>query len=206
METVHEEQRHGLVIKISQDEDPQSPDEYGDDNLFLVGYHRDFTVERDKVITKQGLIDCLAKPENLDPEALDRVKAFKEKYHIFGLEAYIHSGVCLALSHEGGFPDRQWDVSQLGAVFLAKSEWKTWKQAHRTAQGHIEGWNDYLSGNVYGYVVTTQDGEDIESCWGFQGNYDAQYGALSEARSIVDSLTKKGKTDHKGQYLMAGIA
>ena len=52
------------------------------------------------------------------------VKELEKKYHIFGLEAYIHSGVVLALSSECNFSDRQWDVLQLGAVFVARKEWK----------------------------------------------------------------------------------
>ncbi len=44
---VHEEKyKGGLTVKVYVDTDAQSPEEDGDDGLFLVGYHRDFTVDR----------------------------------------------------------------------------------------------------------------------------------------------------------------
>jgi len=60
----------------------------------------------------------------------------------------------------------------------------------------------YLSGNVYGFQVLDQAGEHLESCWGFSGGYDEEGGALIEARAVVDHLTNKGATDHRGQELM----
>ena len=64
----------------------------------------------------------------------ERLGELNKKYFYFGLEAYIHSGVVLALSHEGNFPDRQWDVSQLGLVFVAKTEAKTREKARKLAE------------------------------------------------------------------------
>jgi hypothetical protein len=110
--------------------------------------------------------------------------------------------VALALSKEGNFPDRQWDVSQLGFIFCDKKTWRTKAEARETAQSYIETWNDYLSSNVYGYVIETKAGEEVESCWGFYGDYDAKDGVISEAKSVVDHLTQKGKCDHTGQMLL----
>ena len=200
-DAVHEEKFRDLDIKIYRDENAESPDEWGDENLFLVGYHRDFCVERDDIITKQELIDCFTDPKRLEEIELQVVKNTKKKYHIFGLEAYIHSGVSLALSYKGNFPDRRWDVSQLGAVLCAKAEWKTEKKARTMALSHIKTWNDYLMGNVYGYVIEDKD-EHIDSCYGFYGDHDGKHGALAEARAVIDAMTTKGKTDRHGQLLM----
>lgn len=158
----------GLVVKLIQDSDAQSPREYGDTGLFLVANHRDFYVP------EPG-----EKRVNGDFESL--VERWKKTHWIFPLEAYIHSGVVLALSHEGNFPDRQWDVSQLGAVFAAKDEWRLRKSARKAAQGYVETWNQYLSGDVYGVVIEDEAGNDLESCWGFYGLEYAQTEALSMA-------------------------
>jgi hypothetical protein len=53
----------------------------------------------------------------------------------------------LALSHEGNFPDRQWDVSRLGLVFAAKKEARAQaeyfirehKKNLKTAEGMVMG-------------------------------------------------------------------
>jgi hypothetical protein len=155
---------------LVQDEDARSPDEDSDDNLFLVGYHRDFTVERDKIITKNQAVALFRN----DKEDEDYRQDLADKYHLFGLEAYIHSGVVLSLSHEGNFPDRQWDVSQLGLVLVAKEEWPDEKEARKAALSLIETWNQYLSGDVYGIVKETYNKKkeqlDHDSCWGYFGH------------------------------------
>jgi hypothetical protein len=45
----------GYKINIYQDDDAQSPDDWGDDDVFLVHYHREFAVRRDDIITEE---DC----------------------------------------------------------------------------------------------------------------------------------------------------
>jgi hypothetical protein len=113
------------------------------------------------------------KSQDFDECLNDEAKDYCKKYHIFGLEAYIHSGVSLSLSHEGNFPDRQWDVSQLGLVFASKKEWKSRAKARKAALGLIETWNCSMSGDVYGCVREEydQDKKQIkeDSCWGFYG-------------------------------------
>lgn len=178
---IHQETRNGLTIKIIPESDPIRPDEIGDDSLFLVAGHRQFFV---------------AGPKDYSPEK------YTSTHWRFNLEAYIHSGVVLALSNEGQFPDRSWDVSQLGVVFVSREYWRTANEAREAALSLIESWNDYLSGNVYGYQVLDA-GAVIESCWGYPGDYDQKDGVLDEARAIVDIMTNKGKTDASGQFLFA---
>lgn len=167
----------GCTISIAQDENPQSPNEWGNEELFLVGYHRDFTVKRDKIITKSDAVDIV----NCEGDN----SHITDKYYCFGLEAYIHSGVVLALSQEGSFPDRQWDVSQLGLVLVSKLEFNTKEKARKAALSLIEEWNDYLSGNVWGFMVRDKNSKLLDSCWGFYGD-EGKEEALKEAKEHVD--------------------
>ena len=252
MENIHEEKYNGLLIRISQDDDPLHPqDDFDFTNIFLVGYHRDFWVEAPRpslpkeqwtlsdhksVCTSCGQRNFTSVKETgntcgkcgeanrIDKTFYKETKAqpmfskneliaFLQKrtydynfdfkaFHVFPLEAYIHSGVCLALSREGDFPDRRWDVSQLGAVLVSKKEARTKAKARTIALGLIKTWNDYLSGNVYGFEIEDASGQVIDSCWGFYGDYEAKGGALAEAKSIIDNMTHKGTTDHNGQLLL----
>ena len=177
---VEQEEYQGYKINIYQDDCTESPEDWGDDNLFLVGYHRDFYVDNHKKITKELARTIANNGIDEDGETSETAKDYMKKYHIFGLEAYIHSGVSLALSHEGNFPDRQWDVSQLGLVFVSKKEWRLRASARKAALGLIETWNDYLSGAVYGYLIENPDGEESGGCWGFWG-YDYEKSGLMEA-------------------------
>lgn len=202
--TVHTEKVGNLTIRIEYDMDPQSPDTWGDDGLFLVGYHRDFTVYRDKVVTED---QCRALLSG-DYEDVDKntIKELKKIYHIFPLEAYIHSGVALYLANECQV-DRAWDVSLLGAVFVSRQEWKTREKAEKAARGLIETWNDCLSGNVYGYVVGDERGEHLDSCYGFIRDYNTEGGCLDEARAIAKHYnTPEAIAERAAKYKAEDIA
>lgn len=192
MEAIKTFKHKGLSIKIYQDEDAQSPKEWDNENVLLVGYHRDFYVENSR-ITKQVAIDYA------NNEKTEEVMAIKKQYHIFGLEAYIHSGVVLAISQEGNFCDRRWDVSQLGLVLVSKEEAKTKAKAKKIAKGLTEEWNEYLSGNVYGYTVDGGGG-----CWGFYGDIEKS-GIIESAKEEAEMLAKEMIEKHlkrlKGQIL-----
>lgn len=54
------------------------------------------------------------------------------------------------------------------------------------SKGSIQLFEDWAFGNVYGYEVLDANGENIDSCWGFFGDYDTPYSALSEAKSAAD--------------------
>ena len=61
-------------------------------------------------------------------------------------------------------------------------------------EGEVETYDDYLTGNVCGFVVEDDDGEHVDSCWGFYGT-EGQKEAMSEAKGIVDGLA-----DERDQY------
>lgn len=241
-------------INIYQDEDARSPEEDGDDNLFLVGYYRDFTVDRGRcelvtifpeekfteapdkqqyaagygwksykeakaagLINKQvrrgryvpGISQDLARSianngKDEDGEICYEAQEYLKKYHVFGLEAYIHSDVRLALSREGNFPDRQWDVSQLGLVFASKEEWRLRKSAEKAARALLEYWNDYLSGSVYRYMIETPDGEEVGGCGGFYGYDHTKSGLIESAEAEIEEL-KKECTEVKEMAQLAGM-
>ena len=178
----------GVKINIYQDEDAESPDNWGNKDVFLVAFHRDFWVQRDG-FGKEVCIQ-LATGE----EKGERAKEIEKEYHWFGLEAYIHGGVSLALSYEGNFVDRQWDVSQLGLVFVSKKEARSRKKAKEIAESLIETWNNYLSGQVYGYMIETGEGEQ-GGCWGFYGDWEKS-GLLEEAKGEVDEIIREKTEKH----------
>jgi len=183
-EAVESFNHKGYKVSIYQDMDPRSPDEDKNEDLFLVGFHSDFTVRRDgfgKFVAAQAFKDRdKFLDDELDEHQKGVVRYVKKAYHIFGLEAYIHSGVVLAISREGNFPDRRWDVSQLGAVFVSKKEWPDKAKARKAALSLIREWNACLSGDVYGYVVEKEvtcdkckhtDLDHIDSCFGYVGDF-----------------------------------
>ena len=152
-------QHNGYTVRIIADEDAEPP-ENDDNGLFIVTTrNRYFELLHDKQDAQQCRED-----EDLC-----------KKYWIFPLRAYVHSGVALSLYGGGQFSD-PWDSGQIGFVFAAKSEWRYERRerkkcvsAHKAAESYVEAWNQYLSGDVWGYVIETPDGEHVDSCWGFYG-------------------------------------
>ena len=173
METaIYTEKYKGCNISIYPDNDCESPDNWGDDSIFLCGFHRDFYVT----------------PHDI--KSSEDIDKYKDTHHIFALTAYIHGGVALSLSSDGyPFNDR-WDSCQVGVVFVEKKWKRLRKSAEKSASGLVDTWNDYLSGNVYGYIAEESD----DSCWGFYGDYNSS-GILEEARSNIDfHVDKKRKS------------
>lgn len=179
----HDIEYNGYRIEIIQDEDACSPQEDGDcDDHFLIFDHRDFCVK------VEGW-----NPQDVFDNYWSKGIRFVDGYHIFGVEAYIHGGVSLALKSSVkalNFPDRRWDVSFRGFIFIKRVKGWSWKRekAYTIAESVIKEWDQYLRGDVYGYVIT-KEGERIEdgSCWGY---YGADY-CLEEAKSLIDHLIKQ---------------
>jgi hypothetical protein len=179
----------GYKIRIYPDTDPMPPDDWGDNNLFLAHYHRDCWITGPK--NKNKSLVCTEKilgyiyTKNADDYDQSGAEALLATHHVFAVAAYIHSGVFLSLDG-GEFPDQRWDVSHVGAVFAAKSEFPDRDKARICAEGLVQSWNEYLSGAVYGFCAGDDDDEScIASCCGFSGDYDTS-GLLDEAKGSID--------------------
>lgn len=189
MESVYTEKYKNCLIKIEQDTDYSDDYMYNEDlECFLVHYHRDLEVKRDIVITDNELRNYFAG---------EKIEAQKD-YHIFAVKSYIHSGISLALEESGRmYPDEGWDVSHCGAVLVSKKEYKDKQKAYKRAEALIETWNDDLSGNVYGFTTEDEEnGIDIDSCWGFYGNYEKS-GIIDEAKASIDNYIKNEREKAK---------
>lgn len=164
--TAHTETYKGLTITITADEYPHSPDDWGNTDAFIVYDHRDFSVER----------------KGFDPETIYKHLANGGKlfdgYHVFPLYAYIHSDVALSLRRSSYPFTCQWDTSLRGFVLVKRQKgWSyTRDKATKIAQALVTEWNDYLSGNVWSFKVTDKNGNTLDSCAGYYGDYDAEEG------------------------------
>ena len=150
----------GYRIRIVQDEDYQSPNDWGNEDLFLVYDHRQFLVER-KGFSPSRIYDYMWAKEQVDDnndsdgDYKEEMESYSEyeAYWIFPVDAYIHSGVHLSLANTRDYPDRRWDVSTSGYVLAKKECWKDVEDAYKVAESLIEEWNQCLSGEIYGFVV-----------------------------------------------------
>ena len=214
MDAIHEEKYRDLNIKIYQDEDPESPREW--DNLGkMICWHRNYDLgDKHNYDEIPDFIYCLAEEagvsfddlENRTTEELTLILKSKG-YRLKPLYLYDHSGITISTAP---FSCR-WDSGQVGYIYvdpaMIRKEYgnsedpEILKRVNTVLDGEVYIYDQYVRGNVYGFMITDQDGQDIDSCWGFYGDYEDKDGALSEAHRVIDSLTNKGKTDHHGQHI-----
>ena len=48
-------------------------------------------------------------------------------------------------------------------------------------RGEVAEYDQYLTGQVYGYVIEDEDGDHVDSCWGFIGGLDYVRTSAKEA-------------------------
>lgn len=216
-EIAHTEEYKGYKINIYYSEDYDSPNDWGDDNLFLVYSHRQFDVRRqpfkpyeiaeyfnhknniEKLLNGRNKSDLLADEQEAlieEEDYLNQYYDYEAEYWVSPVEAFIHSGVTLSLFHDK--KQCQWDSSVSGFIFAKRDEFPTEESAICVMESLIEEWNQYLSGEVYGFEVIKEDfcshcstttEELIDSCSGYYGDYK-ESGCLDEARHVINNLTK----------------
>lgn len=216
----------GYKIKIRPDEDSESPDDWRDDNLFLVYDHRQFYVERAGFAPQSIYHYLYAKNivesgDDVDSNYKEELESYYEygNFHIFLVEAYIHSGVSLSLF--SGTKQCRWDSSISRYILASKEEFESEEVAKNAAEGLIETWNQYLCRDVWRFIIEKPNTtysiskDDLEKILD-ENNYidkdefyniamedqdweevDSCWGfygedaAIDEAKAVINNLTKE---------------
>lgn len=115
---------------------------------------------------------------------------------ILPLYLYDHSGITISTSPFGC----QWDSGQIGWVFCTKEEMDSnWielsgqdkeERSEVLLKGEVETYDQYLTGDVYGYKVFKVDTcdkghtheEELDSCWGYYGEDEC----MNEGVSVME--------------------
>lgn len=195
MEAVKKISYKGMTIEIYHDENAESPDDCGNEDCFIIYSHRSFSVQVDG-FDDEEINECWLKKENYKHSKFNNTtkKYEHSTYRIYPLFAYIHSGVALSIKRDYYPFTCNWDTSMSGFVLVKIQKAWTFRksQSLKVAQSVVNEWNHYLSGEVYGYITKDKNNNDIDSCWGFYGDYDKS-GIIDEAESVIDFEVNKIK-------------
>lgn len=178
---------NGRKIEIHQDEDPM-----------------DVRKEFDNL----GKMLCFHSRYNLGDEHSFNVDETKEIYNdenniALPLFVYEHGGITM---NTKGF-ECPWDSGQVGIIFVTKEDVRKeykWKRISKSRlasiysylKNEIETYDDYISGNVYGYTT------DDDSCWGFYGYNHEESGLLEYARNAIDCyIAEKEKAEKEADTI-----
>lgn len=89
----------------------------------------------------------------------------------FLVSAYEHSGIVYSLRGEG--MRCRFDISDVAGIMLWQDKPKDlgpMADREKYARGFLESYNAWVNGEVYGYMITDENGADVDSCWGFIGD------------------------------------
>ena len=169
-----------MVLEIHQDIDPINPrKEYYTLGVMYCWHHRYILGDEQP---KQDLCDFY-------------LQELSDNGHVLNLYLYDHGDLSMSTTP---FSDR-WDSGQVGFIHMLKAvqikEGFTDEQALEYLKEEVETYNQYLSGEIYGFELYTLEAcetcghmEKTEgnSCWGFYGHDHKKSGLLDCAG--IDSL------------------
>ena len=178
--------------QIVTDDSSDSPRDW--DNLgTMVCFHNRYNLGD---LGKRG---CVGKEDNFFWGIEDFNEWVKENKNnisvMLPLFLYDHSGISMSTGQEYPFND-MWDSGQVGWIFVTKEDVKKEflckivsakmkEKVTKILRQEVETYNDFLTGNVYGYQLYRLDldedmeledsddpedfGEEIDSCYGYYG-------------------------------------
>ena len=195
--------KHGdATITLYYDENPESPRTSWDNLGKMYCKHRHYRLGDEEIADDYDSWE-------------DVVAAMKDEHQaMVVLPLYLHDHGALSMS-TGAFSD-PWDSGQVGWIcdtaegreLLGFDLGKELAGAEEGAEAAIATYEDfldrlgnmlrsevgvydqYLRGDIYGYIVTDDDGEEHDSCWGFYGEEDALEAAREQADWVNAHLRK----------------
>ena len=182
-----------LTIEIHPDENPGNPREEWDNLGILFADHRRYDLgDSEKILgfQKSSFREAF--------ESWSEIEEHLEGYHgaLYALPVYMmdHGSVALSTSSYAC----KWDSGRVGVIYTTTENLMkimgttdvTEERVHEILRGEIDTYSSYLNGDVYGYVIKDEDGEQLDSCWGFIGDEDKS-GLWEEARASAKYYLEK---------------
>ena len=139
--------------------------------------------------------------EYIPDDTKDRIEKLLEKHFvILPLYLYDHGGITIST---GGF-SCPWDSGQVGFIYASRDDIlkeysceRMSKQVRekviRLLKAEVNTYDQYLTGDVWGYVISDENEEEVDSCWGFYG-YDY---CESDAQNTIQWLEAKDKENQQ---------
>ena len=180
---IHTEEAHGCTIKVFPDEATETPRDW--DNL--------------------GTMICFHRRYNLGDKhemSVEEAQALSRRKDVIALPLYLydHSGLAMSTSNAGYPFNCPWDAGCVGFIYVTREKIRKEYDCKRVTkailekvikclQGEVTCYHQYLSGSVYGYVVEDAEGNQVDSCWGYYGDYDDEY-MMYEARQAAKAFAE----------------
>lgn len=216
-DTVKEFEHAGFTIRIDRDDDPQNcrtdwdnvesiwmmpwSGYRGDENAAAYDYPRDYQYDFPGLVKQMEAqlgerILALAIDEHQDgsftTDANCRTgESFDGIVYVTVSEALSEFGVILKDAEYG--PDGMVTKQAQGRTYKIMTA-RAKASYLNSLRGAVLTYSDYNTGNVYGFVIEDEDGEHVDSCWGFYPNHapgeEDEWYCEQEAKSSATSHRK----------------
>lgn len=194
MQPVEKIQYKGYTIKVYQDDDPMNPRIDFDNFGHMVCSHGRYNLGDIQIGRYQHNKECF-------PD-VEYAKEFVKRKDIISLPLYLydHSGLTMQ-TYPFSCP---WDSGQVGFIYVTKEEIrkeyscklvtkKIREKAIALLKSEVEIYDQYLTGNVWGYRIFDSQGEERDSCWGYYGNYNKYM--IPDCKQLIDHHVKEDEQE-----------
>lgn len=159
---------NGNTLEVIQDINPESPRKW--DNLGkMICFHGRYTLGDKHDYDNRDYSGWAEQKEAISKNENAAI--------ILPLYLYDHSGLTINTT---GFSCR-WDSGQIGWIVISKEKIREEYSVKRISKkllesveeylvGEVKVYDQYLSGDVYGFKEFDSEGNEVDSCWGFYGS------------------------------------
>jgi len=209
MNPMHTEEYKGYTIQLYPDPSPEDPRSFESNLGRMVCFHGRHNLGDKHTLNREDFSGWKALEAHLRKELGAVV--------VRPLFLYDHSGLRMKIGgFQGLLPQghAEFDSGQVGFIYATPDSIRKWydlggrcklsavdlKKAAESLEVEVKVYDRFLSGDVYGYTVTTpkkckacghEEDKEHDSCWGFYGTEET----LKAATQAVDGLVaakKKG--------------
>lgn len=154
-----------------------------------------------------------------DAVTMEMAMALTEKFYVIApCWLYDHGGITMSRGSQC-----MWDSGQVGFQYISLRKLREVYGADQTEEQlrglgkkvldeELEAYDQYLRGDVYGYVIEDADGIEVDSCWGYFGFQYAKDSANEAVEALMESRARadwedemeRQSEDAEEEYLWLG--
>lgn len=186
----------GLTVRIIRDDDADNPRKEYDHCGTMVCWHSRYELGDEQpdyppseffmrlMQEREWDVHGKSPPDDLPDEHVQRY--INKHFYVLPLYLYDHSGLSMST---GSFSD-PWDSGQVGWIYLSedKARAECIPDPLALLRSEVAAYDQYLTGDVWGYEVSDDTGIVLDSCWGYYGADHCVEDARSAAESCAETL------------------
>lgn len=173
METI---ERNGFTLRLEHDSAPCNPRKEFDHFGKMICWWNNYNLgDENPRMSPQDWIRKFAaglvNAENPDLIPDEHIERILDKHAVMlPLHVYEHGGITMST---GRF-SCPWDSGQAGWIYATMNQVRAEfdgdvQKATACLEAEVQEYDQFLTGDVWGYVIEDEDGYEVDSCWGFYG-------------------------------------